>query len=175
MVQKQKKARKFHLKTNGQVIVDTRRNPANPLRSVQPDVKLQTGKKLIRLLTEFIEQKQTKEGIATLGLSWNQFDESQETPGRVCLVRPSKGDQWIPMINPTIIREAGIFHWSYREGCLSSPGKWVNCRRHIYVDVMFKTIDGEEKTKTYANLMGNIVQHEIDHLDGIFFTDRIRK
>lgn len=176
MAQRNKKRQKiFRLKTHDKFIVDTRVNEKNPLRSIQPDIEWNSGIKKALQLIQLLEKHKQKHGIVTVGLSWNQYMDSQDDPGRVSIVRPSKTDEWIIMVNPYIVYLSDTTHWSQREGCLSAPGKWVNVRRSDKCLVQYIDNKGEEIEKSYDGFMGNVVQHEIDHLDAIFFTDKIRK
>lgn len=58
------------------------------------------------------------------------------------------------------------------EGCLTYPGLFVKVRRQAVVKVRYTQADGDVKTEEFAGLTARIIQHEIDHLDGITFHDR---
>lgn len=80
------------------------------------------------------------------------------------------------LINP-VISNIGEAKFKYKEGCLSLPGVngWVT--RPSSFDVTFMALDGktytEHITDTSKDKYGIIVQHEIDHLDGKLFTDKM--
>jgi peptide deformylase len=78
------------------------------------------------------------------------------------------------LVNP-IITEA-IDYQRTTEGCLSVPReKWqqvVTRRKRIRVE--YQTVDGTRKKLKARDLMSSVLQHEIDHLDGILFTDYLR-
>ncbi len=74
------------------------------------------------------------------------------------------------LVNPEILERIGE-QLSY-EGCLSSPGKFCYVRRAQEVRVKFFESSGEEHTTFLKGLDAACIQHEIDHLDGILFTDR---
>lgn len=76
------------------------------------------------------------------------------------------------MINPVIIsksKEKFIFD----EACLSVPGQNGDVFRHRTIKVQYQTADGKTHTKKLSNMNAVIVQHEIDHLDGVLFVDKL--
>lgn len=78
------------------------------------------------------------------------------------------------LINPEIVkssREEVMRH----EGCLSLPGWYGDVPRVTWVTVDYQDIDGKSHRLRKADgLLGWAIQHEIDHLEGILFTERIR-
>ena len=78
------------------------------------------------------------------------------------------------LINPEIVKlsnEEVIRH----EGCLSLPGWYGDVPRAKWVTVDYQDLDGKRRRLRKADgLLGWAIQHEIDHLDGILFTERIR-
>ncbi len=61
------------------------------------------------------------------------------------------------------------------EGCLSIPRIWGFVDRHYSITLKFQTPTFEEIQKDFTDVEAAYIQHEIDHLDGILFTDRIRE
>lgn len=78
----------------------------------------------------------------------------------------------IAMINP-IITETSPEKCSDQEWCLSVPGESWDVERWSWVKVEFLDIEGKKYSMKLTDLAARIVQHEIDHLDGILFTDKI--
>lgn len=79
--------------------------------------------------------------------------------------------QLITAINPIIIHaEEEVFE---EEGCLSVPDFSANVKRHKRVVVKALTLDGQERIWHADDLLAIAFQHEIDHLDGILFVDRL--
>jgi peptide deformylase len=78
----------------------------------------------------------------------------------------------IPMINPEII-EHSTETCLDGEGCLSVPGETGDVRRWNWIRVSYIDLDGKKYSLRLDQLAARIVQHEIDHLDGILFTDRV--
>jgi peptide deformylase len=59
------------------------------------------------------------------------------------------------------------------EGCLSVPGLWYPTRRAWYARVVGMDLDGNEITIEGTELMARALQHEVDHLDGMLYLDRL--
>ena len=76
-------------------------------------------------------------------------------------------------INPCIVKKEG--ETLYREGCLSFPGLYENVKRFEKITVEYVDMKGEKKTCQAEGLLSICIQHEIDHLDGIVFVDRMSR
>jgi peptide deformylase len=78
-------------------------------------------------------------------------------------------------INPVI--KNAVDESTYKEGCMSFPGIYGNVKRFNSFDLEYQDIGGithiEHVYDTSNDLFGTIVQHEIDHLDGILFIDKL--
>ncbi len=81
------------------------------------------------------------------------------------------GEGPITMINPEILSEEG--EYIDDEGCLSVPGKSGKVLRPRKVTVKFTDIDGEEQVMEGEDLLARAFCHEIDHLEGILYTDKV--
>ncbi len=79
------------------------------------------------------------------------------------------GEGVIEMINPEIIEKEGTQCDS--EGCLSIPGKSGKVERPAYVKVKYRNRDWEEIELEARELLAVAVCHEVDHLEGILYTD----
>lgn len=101
-----------------------------------------------------------------LGLSANQVGLKD----RVCVV--NMGEVAWTLFNPEIIRSSFV-PADFSEGCLSYRGLYVKCNRPDNITVRFQAIGGQTVEKEFDGLTAVCVQHEIDHLNGILFTDRI--
>jgi peptide deformylase len=75
------------------------------------------------------------------------------------------------LVNPQIEWRGGEVE-SMEEGCLSLPGIHVDVERPVHVRVRARDVAGEEQTIEAAGLEARVIQHEIDHLDGILILDR---
>lgn len=101
-----------------------------------------------------------------LGLSANQIGLKD----RVCVVNMGK-EAWT-LFNPEII-ENSLTYANFSEGCLSYRGLYLKCNRYDHIKVKFQAIGGQFLEQEFDGLTAVCVQHEIDHLNGIVFTDKI--
>ena len=74
-------------------------------------------------------------------------------------------------INPEILESSG--EWVVEEGCLSIPGVSEEVKRPEKILLKFQDETGELFTEEFSGWLSRILQHEIDHLNGILFVDRI--
>ncbi|MEX2254537.1 MAG: peptide deformylase [Acidimicrobiia bacterium] len=81
------------------------------------------------------------------------------------------GDGPAVIVNPEIVESSG--EWAYEEGCLSVPGLHFEIVRPKLVTVRGVDLDGNEVVIEGDELMGRLIQHEIDHLDGTLLLDRL--
>lgn len=77
------------------------------------------------------------------------------------------------IINPQILTREGQIEWE--EGCLSVPDFTADVERSEHVVVRYTNLEGEQVTEDVTGLRAVCFQHEIDHLDGILFIDRISR
>ena len=90
------------------------------------------------------------------------------------LIAVNHQKECLALINPEIITHS----WSKElmpEGCLSVPGRYGEVKRYKWVKIKAQTIDGKAFEIKAEKLLSQIFQHEIDHLDGILFTDKAMK
>jgi peptide deformylase len=90
---------------------------------------------------------------------------------RIAVVDEGNGP--ITLINPEIIESEGCE--LDKEGCLSLPGKQGMVERPKKVKVKALDINGEEFILEGEDLLARAICHELDHLDGILFTDKVVK
>ncbi|HEX9855178.1 MAG TPA: peptide deformylase [Acidimicrobiia bacterium] len=83
------------------------------------------------------------------------------------------GDEPFVMINPQIVETSG--EWTYDEGCLSVPGRWWPISRPAFARAVGLDIDGRPVEYSGEDLMGRVLQHEIDHLGGTLLLERLSK
>ncbi|MFQ5510946.1 MAG: peptide deformylase [Candidatus Krumholzibacteriia bacterium] len=74
------------------------------------------------------------------------------------------------LVNPRVVSTGGEL-WSYEEGCLSIPGVSAAVLRPSQVGVEYQGLDGEIHKIVEESMLGRILLHEIDHLDGKLFID----
>jgi len=88
---------------------------------------------------------------------------------RVIVVKLQYGDIQ-EMINPAI-KWYSDHVVKIEEGCLSVPGKYVELIRPSKISLSFQDLSGKYRRWKLKSLEARIVQHEIDHLDGVLMTD----
>jgi peptide deformylase len=76
------------------------------------------------------------------------------------------------LINPVITRR-GTKACVLQEGCLSIPGVFLDVIRPDEIEVSYKDEYGRPQKLTATDLLGRVIQHEIDHLNGVMFVDRV--
>jgi peptide deformylase len=109
---------------------------------------------------------ETLQKLQGLGLSANQVGINK----RLCVV--NMGDKnWI-MFNPKIVKKSEELS-NLSEGCLSYPGLYLKVPRSNSVTVQFQAMNGAWVEQTVEGLVAVCIQHELDHLDGIMYTDRV--
>ena len=81
------------------------------------------------------------------------------------------GKRPLALVNPMITRSQGAV--IAEEGCLSLPGLYGDLQRNASVDVEAVDEEGRTVKLRLEGLAARCVQHEIDHLDGILFIDRV--
>jgi len=77
------------------------------------------------------------------------------------------------VINPELMETAG--EWEYNEGCLSVPEYFWPILRPAMAGVRGLDLDGNEVTYEGDELMGRVLQHEMDHLNGMLLLDRLNR
>lgn len=81
------------------------------------------------------------------------LDESGRTP------------TYTVMLNPEIIKKDGAYETE--EGCLSLLGGPRPCKRYKSIKVKYQTLDMQTRIKAYTGWTAQIIQHEVDHCDGV--------
>lgn len=96
---------------------------------------------------------------------------------RVVIVRSDFEDKsvrdFIPLINPEIVKFEGEIIKDY-EGCLSVPDVYGLIPRHNKIRVKALDINGNEVRFKADGFLARIIQHEIDHINGVVFIDHIK-
>ncbi len=117
------------------------------------------------------DMRETMHGAAGVGLAAPQIGESLQ----VCLVDLSAGrrpEQLLVLINPDVIERDGL--QLKEEGCLSVPGIEATVPRPLRLTVRALDRDGDVREIRAEGLLARAIQHEVDHLNGIMFLDRLR-
>ena len=118
-------------------------------------------KEILKLIKDMEETTKVADG---LGLAAPQIGQSL----RLCLVKMN--GRLTPLINPDI-------HWKsaetdvVEEGCLSLPNTWIDVRRPTGIIVRYTDAKGTAQERKLEGMTARIVQHEVDHLDGVLIVD----
>ena len=75
------------------------------------------------------------------------------------------GGEYMTMLNPEILKRSEPYETE--EGCLSLLGGPRKCKRYKSVKVKWQTFDFQTRIKTFTGFTAQIIQHEIDHCDGV--------
>jgi len=138
----------------------TLRRVSKPLRRVDAELR--------KNIREMFDLMYAAKGI---GLAANQVD----LPLRLFIVnltaKPDEGEELV-FINPVISLPRGGGEEA-EEGCLSLPGLYGNVTRPKQVRVNAYSLSGNEIVADATGLFARCVQHELDHLDGVLFPDRM--
>ena len=77
----------------------------------------------------------------------------------------------IVAVNPEIVARDG--ECMEEEGCLSVPGYYARVARSAQVKFRYQDLEGQQQELDASELLAVAIQHEIDHLDGVLFVDRL--
>jgi peptide deformylase len=138
----------------------TLRHLSKPLRRVDAE--------LHQIVQEMFDLMYEANGI---GLAANQVDLPYRLFILNLLADPKARDQEFTFINPVLTNRKGMSE--AEEGCLSLPGLYGQVKRPERVELNAYTLGGQEVTLELDDLFARAVQHEIDHLDGVLFIDRL--
>jgi peptide deformylase len=133
--------------------------PAEPVKEIDGTVAA--------LLQDMVETMYSAPGI---GLAAPQIG----VPLRVIVIDLTVGEdprQLIQLVNPQFVERAG--EQKFEEGCLSIPGFAGTPLRPARVTVKGLDPDGNERVYTATELLARAFCHEIDHIDGLLFVDRL--
>ena len=134
---------------------DVLRKKCRPVEEITP--------KIIRLLDDMTQTMRDANGV---GLAAPQVGILR----RIVVIEVEEGNV-IELINPKIIAYAG--EQVGNEGCLSVPGKWGTVSRPMHVTVRATNRHGEEFELTGSELLARAICHELDHLDGTLYIDKM--
>ncbi len=140
------------------------------LRSKSDEWDFSVDKDAEELEKEMIRFMLAEGGV---GLAANQIGISKRV-----FVMGSETDPNFPrpfaLFNPEIL-EASSEEILDTEGCLSFPGVWLSVKRPAWVKVRFFDSVGKEHTEKYVGYVSKCFQHELDHLNGVCFVDKVSK
>ena len=132
------------------------RTPCSPIDEITPGVKA-----LVEDLVENVDMDR-RAGLAAnqIGVSLRAFSWNIE--GEIGYI-----------LNPVIVELSDDEFQDGEEGCLSVPDLWFPTKRALYARAEGVDLDGRKKAVEGEGLMGRCIQHEVDHLDGRLYIDRL--
>jgi peptide deformylase len=132
------------------------RRRSEEVTEVTPELK--------RTIADMVETMYDEVGI---GLAAPQVGISL----RLMVVGHDEGREPRALVNPVIVARGGEV--TAEEGCLSLPGIFAPVARSEWVEVEATDVEGRPVKMRGRGLLARVFQHEIDHLDGVLFIDRL--
>ncbi|UCG21728.1 MAG: peptide deformylase [Deltaproteobacteria bacterium] len=134
---------------------------AEPITEIDEEV--------VKLVDHMAETMYSAPGI---GLAATQVGVAKQV--LVADIAPRRPEsELIVLINPEIVAAEGEV--IFEEGCLSVPDYQAEVKRHERITVRGLNLKGEEVEIEAEGLLAIVLQHEIDHLNGVLFIDRLSK
>lgn len=140
--------------------------PAEILRQQSTDISLEEIAKpeFAQLISDMEETMEANDGI---GLAAPQIGQS------INLAIIKTEDGMLPLINPKITRRS-LTTESMEEGCLSIPKVYGDVRRPKVIRVSSLDLQGNKTKFTAKGMLARVIQHEVDHLNGVLFIDKAK-
>ncbi|MBI5037989.1 MAG: peptide deformylase [Candidatus Kerfeldbacteria bacterium] len=140
-------------------------NPHPTLRKKAARIPIEEIPSLRKFADDMVTTMYHANGI---GLAAPQVDRS------ICLIVVSTKDGALKLFNPEIIKKS-FRKEEGEEGCLSIPGLYGIVKRHKTITVKAYQENAHLVTVKASGLFARVLQHEIDHINGILFIDRTKK
>lgn len=140
----------------------------DPILSKKTSLIKDVDSSVAKLVDEMIAACRAANGI---GLAAPQIGKSI----RLCIINlEHMGLNPFALVNPKILKKS----WKkieMEEGCLSIPGIFGMVRRPAKIRVEAQNLKGEKQAFDADGMLARVIQHEVDHLDGILFTSKMSK
>ncbi len=143
-------------------------HPDEILRKPAEEIKFPLSPNMPRLMRDMFDTVQAAKGV---GLAAPQIGKSI----RLIVINLEHLD--IPifgLINPKI-KNFGGKKLEMEEGCLSIPGVYGMVKRPDQIEFIYQDLEGKKHSAEASGLMSRVIQHEIDHINGILILDKITK
>lgn len=138
-------------------------------------------RRLKQLIEDMFETMRAHEGVGlaapqiglTIRLNVIEIPPTYEEREDGTRVEKTPAEQYV-LINPKIVKmsQEEVIR---NEGCLSLPGWYGDVPRATWVTVEYQELNGKQRRLRKADgFLGWVIQHEVDHLNGVLFTERIR-
>ena len=136
------------------------RQPAKRVAKIDDNIR--------ELVKEMLQTMYSRDGI---GLAAPQVGVNKQVIVIDCeLDKPDSPP--LVLINPKITRFSSQV-CSAEEGCLSIPGVYLDVTRPSAIEVSFRDENGKPRKIQAQDLLARVIQHEMDHLNGVMFVDRV--
>ena len=122
------------------------------------------------MLENMYETMLDREGVGLAGIQVN-------VPKRILIINIPREDKTqhkedlLEIINPVITKKEGEIYFT--EGCLSVPNFYEDVLRYDEVEISYQDRFGSPKTLHTQGYLAVAIQHEMDHLNGVLFVDRL--
>lgn len=146
------------------MILNIQTGQANPILHQKAREVKEITAEIKQLILDIVETLEVRQGI---GLAAPQVGQLL----RIITVKPELNKKAIVLINPQI-KKTSWRKATLEEGCLSLPGLYLPIKRPIKITVEGLDNNGEKIKIETKDLLARIIQHEIDHLDGVLITDK---
>ena len=133
------------------------KNIAKPVEKIDNEIK-----------TIITSMQETMYNAGGIGLAATQVNIHK----RIAIIDLSEnGKSPLCLINPVIVENSGNIAW--QEGCLSFPDVYTKVKRYQDITIEYQDLDNKTQQLKAQGLLSICIQHEMDHIDGITFYDRI--
>jgi peptide deformylase len=122
---------------------------------------------LRKLADEMFDTMYRAEGV---GLAAPQVNVSLQL-AVMAVPREKEEKLHLVIVNPRIVETRG--QWEFEEGCLSVPEIRDMVTRPEWIRVEYQDMDGKPQSLEADGLLARVIQHEIDHINGVVFVDRL--
>jgi peptide deformylase len=124
-----------------------------------PEISAQEIYELLR--TKMCELKTLGLSAPQLGIMYRVF----------VFGNPDEPDSIMPVFNPKIVN-FGDDSVVYEEQCSTFPGLFLKIRRSTTIRMRYANLNGDIETHNFQGMTARVAQHEVNHLDGVLFTDK---
>lgn len=145
------------------------RQKSKPVKKINHQVK--------KLATEMLKIIEGDEGAGSIGVGLSAVQVG--IPIRLLIAYSKQTNHYFTMINPKIIWQSkkmtkGVPESeNIYEGCLSVPGYFGIVKRPKSIKVEYQLLSSRRQRKKFSGFVATVIQHEIDHLNGVLFVDRL--
>lgn len=151
-------------------VLEILKYPNKTLRKISKDVQV-FDSSLHQLLDDMYDTMSQKQGI---GIAAIQVGIDKRAL-LIHIPREEDGEQYkedlLEIINPVFLKKEGNIKWN--EGCLSVPEFYEEVDRFEEITLAYQDRNGEKKILQANGLLAIAIQHEIDHLNGVLFVDKL--